>query len=937
LAVVVVSTPGFGGAVAGGLLGRREELAAVVAFLDALAAGPRALLITGDAGIGKTRLWLEGVGRARERGGRVLVARPSGSEVRLSFAALADLVGEALGDVMGQLRPPRRRALEGALLLADVRGAPPDRLAVGLAVGDALRALARSGPVVLAVDDLPWLDPPSGGALAFALRRLHGERIGVLATARISEDEPPPLGLEGLLGEGRLARLALGPLSLGAVHQLLRARLGMMLARPTLVRLHELSAGNPFFVLELARLLQRRGLELAPGEPLPLPGGLRQLVAERLGVLSARARETLSIAAALSQPTVTVVERAAPDPARAARDLEEAEAAGVIEIDGDRLRFAHPLLASVAYSGVSARGRRRVHRCLAEVVVASEERARHLALAADAPDRGVAVALDAAAESAAHQGAPESAAELLELAVRLTAADDGEAHRRRMLAAGRHHLMAGSVAKARALFAEALAQLPSPGERAQLLAGMAFAGPHDVDTAIALCREAVGYAGADDARVSEISRLLAMFWMSRGDVERGLTSAREAVSAAERTGAAALLAPAFCLLAQLETWAGRRTPGVLERAFALAEQCPGLTAWERPDLTRAYRLMYEDRLEPARAGLEHALEQAAAEGNALVRVSLLTALVELECRAGDHNRAAAYASDACERADQLGLGFIGCIALYASALVNARLGRVDQARADAQEGAAIAEEARSEFFELQNLAVLGFLELSLGDAQAAARRLVPLSARLVALGWCEPTLSSAWPDAIEALIATGESVRASALLAEYERLGRAAGSAPAAAHAARVRGLVHAADSNFDAALAALERALTVATPFERGRALLAAGTVQRRAKHRRAARESLGHALALFDELGATLWSDKAQTELNRIGGRTPRSPALTPTELQIATLAAHGKANKEIAAALFITVRTVEWNLSKIYRKLGVRSRSALAHRLDEPASRP
>ena len=249
-------------------------------------------------------------------------------------------------------------------------------------------------------------------------------------------------------------------------------------------------------------------------------------------------------------------------------------------------------------------------------------------------------------------------------------------------------------------------------------------------------------------------------------------------------------------------------------------------------------------------------------------------------------------------------------------------------------GLALAEAGHDEIFRIQNLAVLGFLELSLGNTAEAVRLLRPLPARLIALGWREPTVYPVWPNAIEALVTAGELDQARDYLAGFEERAQAYGRPWGLATAARCRGLLHAADGDLAAALAAFQRALgaheRVPGPFERGRTLLALGVTQRRAKQRRAARVSLQQALAIFEQLGASLWAAKARAELGRIGGRAAAAPQLTPAEQRVAALVAQGRTNKEVAAALFVTVHTVEANLSRIYSKLGVRSRAELAHRL-------
>ncbi len=355
-----------------GIIGRQGELAALDDFLEAAGEWPRGLFFEGPAGIGKTRLWREGLERARARHLRVLASRPGGAEVQLGFAGIADLLRDVLEDVLAELPSPQRRALAVALLLEDAEGAAPDDRAVAAAFLGALRTLAATGPVVVAVDDMQWLDAASARTLAFALRRLEDEPIGVLGTIRVSPEEADPVELVRSLAHERLSRVPLGPLSVGALYELVQSRLGTQLHRSTLLHLHETSAGNPFFALELARALQAAGREPATGDPLPVPVGLRELVEGRLARLSPRAQEALLVASALNQPTVGLVQDS--------DAVAEAVEAGVVELDGDSIRFTHPLLASIHYASAPPERRRDIHPRLAELITDPEERARHRGL-----------------------------------------------------------------------------------------------------------------------------------------------------------------------------------------------------------------------------------------------------------------------------------------------------------------------------------------------------------------------------------------------------------------------------------------------------------------------------------------------------------------------------------------------------------------------------
>ena len=305
------------------IIGREEELAAVEAFLDGVEQGPCALVLSGEPGIGKTVLWEGGLEEARLRY-RVLTCRGVEAEASLSFAGLSELLGDVLEEVGSSLVLPRRRALEVALLLAEPGETPLDPHAVGLAVLDVVRAVAERGPMVIALDDLQWLDPASAGAIQIALRRLREEPLGLFATLRLGPELGSPLELERSFPGERLERLTLGPLSVGALHRLLEERLGLELNRSELARVQEATAGNPFFALELGRELVRTNTRPAPGQALRVPDSLRELLGGRLARLPGETLDVLLLVAALARPNVDVVTAAHGDRDRVLRGLEAA-------------------------------------------------------------------------------------------------------------------------------------------------------------------------------------------------------------------------------------------------------------------------------------------------------------------------------------------------------------------------------------------------------------------------------------------------------------------------------------------------------------------------------------------------------------------------------------------------------------------------------------
>jgi DNA-binding CsgD family transcriptional regulator len=395
------------------LVGREDELRRVDSFLDGLGSGPAALLVRGEPGIGKSSLWVAARSDALAKGMRVLSCRPTEAESAVSFLALHDLL-DGTDDAVDRLAGPQREALEVALLRRPPLGATLDWRAVHVAVVEVVRALARPHPVLIAVDDLHWLDEGSSRILDHVAHRLQTEPVGFFATLRGSSGEAINLDLS-TLPEGRVGQMELTSLSDQELERVVREHVpGLSSAHP-IGALSLLAGGNPFYAIEIARAAVR-GDRAPTGQRLPIPRTLRDdLLRDRLAALTDPAREALFIASALSQPTVDLV-AAARDAGSVRTEVEAAEALGLIEIRGGEIRFSHPLFASAIYAEGTRDRRHRVHRRLAEIVEDPEQRARHRALGADEPDLDIVSALEAAALVACGRGSPSGAAELCTLA-----------------------------------------------------------------------------------------------------------------------------------------------------------------------------------------------------------------------------------------------------------------------------------------------------------------------------------------------------------------------------------------------------------------------------------------------------------------------------------------------------------------------------------------
>jgi DNA-binding CsgD family transcriptional regulator len=908
------------------LVGREEEIAAIVRLLDAPEQLPGALVLRGEAGIGKTALWLAGIDAAAAGGYRVLSSRPSETEVKYSFAGLTDLFGSLSGGVLAELPPVQQRALEAALLLGEPE-IHADERSVAAAFLGGLRILAGNCPVCLAVDDVQWLDAPSRAALGYALARLDREPIAVLLAVR----GDMPAWLRRAVPDERLQTLQLGGLSVGAIHELLRARLDatLTLARPTLIRLWETSRGNPFFALEVATAFQRKGGVLAPGEELPIPSNLGELLDVRIHRLGGAALEVARAVAALADPTVELVEGALGagfDPA-----LAETLEARILELDGERLRFTHPLLAPAVAARQTPARRRSLNARLADVVRSVEERARHLALAADEPDGDVAAILDEAARTAHARGAPASAAELAEQALRLTPASNPDAARRRVLVAADMHKHAGDTSRAIALLERARVAAARGTERARVLTQLAGVQPSP-RTAVALYRAALSEAEADDALQATIHLGLAGLSEWSGGFERGIEHGELAVRAASRVGEAELRCRALAAYGRMHFDAGLGIPtATMEEALSLERSLAERPLDQGPTFVFGHQLAWSEDIERGREFCREFRSAAAARNDPAGEALALWQLGLLEWRAGDWEEAERYASSSVDLMTQLG-------ALmppheFPAAIIEAHRGRIDDARARSQ-GAVARAEAEGIHLALSGHSwVLGFIELSLGDAVAALpylRRAHEIRNTFM----LESTQRVELGDLLEALVAVGELEDADELIATWEERAKALNRAWALAILARSRGLLLAARGDLESALASFEHALAEharsTDPFQHARTLLALGRTQRRAKKRAAARATLEDALARFESLGAPLWAEQTGIELARIGGRAPARDELTEAERRIAALVAEGRTNREVAATLFVTEHTVEGALTRAYRKLGVRSRTELAHRL-------
>jgi DNA-binding CsgD family transcriptional regulator len=912
------------------IVGRDQEIVAIERMLDRAIEGPTALLLAGEAGIGKTTLWRIGLDIAGERGFRVLAAAPAEADSELPYATLGDLLRSVADTALPGLPDPQRRALEVALLLDGETGDATEHLTVGSGVLGVLRALSMERPLVVAIDDVQWTDPPTRRVLDFALRRLERTVIAIFQTQRSATDgDGGPPAILGALPADRIDERALGALRLEDLDHVMRRHLGTVFLRPTLVQLHAASGGNPFFAIEIGRALIRLGSDHVPGDPLPVPGTLRGLIADRLAILPSEVRETLLAVASVADPSLQVLDAVVPGAAAAA---QQASDAAVVRVVDGRLRFTHPLLASAVYGDAAPAQRRAMHAALARAVSDPIERARHLAHVSLVPDADVAARLADAAAAAHARAAPEVAASLAEHAVRLTPGRDGLASERRLSAAD-YHLLSGDLERARALLDEVLEREEQALPRARALHRLArIAAIRDgfAPAQAALC-EALRLTDDPRLRVAVLADRVT-YLLQGGDLREAHDHADEMVRLARALDDRASIGTALMNRAMTGCILGRGLDRDLLTA-ALEATPAGSTPHAPilgPQVLAGVLLKWVDDFADARRHLETALRRADDAHDETTLAVVLFHLGELELWAGDWERADDLARRAARAASLSGLDLLVNFARYLQAVLDAHRGRRDLARQAIAEGSEVARRLGDRRGDIRYRALLGAMALTDGDAATASDELRAAGDLARSSGYGEPGVLRMAGDEIEATVTAGDLGRAIDLLGDLEERAARLDRPWAIAVARRCRGLVAAAGGRLDDAEAALRRSLRAhdrqPQRFERARTQLVLAGVLRRRRQKRETRMLLDEAAATFRDLGATPWAARAERDRTRVGGRAAVGDELTEAERRVADLASVGRTNREIADELFVSVKTVERHMSTVLGKLGLASRRAL-----------
>ncbi|WP_029117039.1 helix-turn-helix transcriptional regulator [Mycobacterium sp. URHB0044] len=911
-------------------MSRPAEARAVAEFLTSAAVEPSALVVQGEAGIGKTTLWLAAVDQAREQGFRVLSARAAQAESVLAYGTLADLLADVDEAAFAHLPGPQRLAVDRVLLRAEADLAT-DQRAVAAAFLSVVTGLADDSPVLLAVDDLQWLDPSSQQVIAFAARRLVGP-VGVLGTVRTDADGGNDASWLQLPKIDELQRITLHPLSLGSLREVLSGRLGRSFSRQTMIRIHQVSGGNPFYALELARPMD----DHTPTREAALPSTLNELVRVRIDSVDASAEDALLAMACLASPTVELVAAATGTSAeRVVSLLGDAESTGIVGINGNQLRFTHPLLARGVYTEAAPARRREMHRRLADLVDEPELRARHLAMAATSADPRTIQSLDEAAQTARSRGAPAAAAELVELAVGL----GGDTPERRIQLAS--HLMdAGEPGQARTVLETTIKRLGPGTLRAAALYLLAFVRLFDDSflDAAGLLERGLAETGEDLALRIQMLTTLAFAHFNADQLAAANHRVEDAITEAERLGEASLLSQALSMRVMIRLLRGDGLDQAnLRRALDLEDHDAAIPSAFRPSVQKALLLACIGELDQAHEemGVMRRRYVERGEESELIFIDFHTGLLEIW--RGAFAEATRVAEDLVERALLLGGDLPRCVALAVRASLAAYAGRLDQARDDASEALAAGQRSSSHNLSGWPVTILGFVDVSLGNYEAALTTLQSQVARLDAAPDCTEIIAAAFvPDAVEAMIAVGRLADAEPLIDRLERNGQRVDRPWMLAIGARCRAMLLAAQGDIDAANRTAQRAMVehdrLPMPFERARTQLLLGQIQRRQRQKDAAAKSLREVVAAFDDLGTPLWADRARAELARVSVGPSATAVLTPSEQRVAQLAASGMTNRDVAAALFISPKTVEANLARIYHKLGIRSRAELGRRISQ-----
>lgn len=901
-------------------VGRAGVLGDVRARLDR----DSSVVVVGPAGIGKSTVLDACAGATRSR----LLRATAEGEPGLPYLTLVDLFDGVTARELAGLPGHLRAAFEGALLRGERPDAANDQLAVRLAVLAVLRRLAAAEPILMVVDDLQWVDAPSAEVLRFVGRRVTGDRIRMLAAERV---DPGHTAVHLDLVPAPAYELPLAPLTEYDVADLLRDRFGPVLSLFTIARIHQASQGNPLLAVELGRALLAQGGSGAHTDPLPVPERLRPLLAQRLASLPEQSAPVLLRAAAAARPTVALLGD------NASADLHAARSAGLVRIEPDGVvRFAHPLLREQVYADAIPEQRAAAHEHLAQRLDDPVERARHLALARPYADADLAEQLAAAADAARWRGAPAVAAELAERAADRTPAHLAAEAAARRYAAAEHAYAAGLNADTRRLAEAALAGAGSAAIRVgALLLLVDLAGQDQSDTGPDL-EAAYAAAGDDQALLAKVRLYRALKAYYDGDFTETDDQLKRAEADAEASGSTELLVEILAMQAHFRgPLGGDDSATLLRQATELARGLAPGSAVVRARQLYAMLGLFNGQVDRSVREIESLRTAVQRAGTVRDLSSVLISAASVYSRAGKGAQAL-RAGRECMRliVDMEATPGPG---LLVGASVELMAGSPERAAEIADEAIKACRAAGDDDWLRPAYATRGQVSLFHGDPEAAVATMRMAYALEQRSGRIDPVVILWHADYVEALVGVGARDEATEVLTGVSVVAQELGREVVHLGLARARAILTAVDDNARAGADELSAALAQYAdhpyPMELARAWYALAGLERRAHRRAAARAALTEAIERFAAIGASPWLAMARAELSRLDGAT--TAGLTASEQRIVDLLLAGATNREIAAATFLSVKAVEANLTRLYRRHGVRSRAQLISMLGPAAA--